>query len=282
MSCEELISEEKECSLLPIAPGTHVMVTVVPGDSLYAIANRYGSSVEAIVEANALRPPITESDLIYPGQQILVRIPGMSQASTLLHQVAAGDTLYYIAERYSSSVDLLAALNQLQRPDILSVAQLISIPAFIYEVEQGDSLFRIARRFGLSLNELIRANRNRPALSGDLIYAGFRLVIPLPSSTNILVVTPFPGSRIRTGQLLSGYARAFEANVLYQIQDANGQVITAEQVMTASIGAPSYGFFSTPITIQRSPTTPSGTILVYTRSARDGSIQDLVQVPVIF
>ncbi len=170
---------------MPISPGTHVVYTVHAGDSLFTIANQFGTSVSALVQANALYPPITEPDLIFPGQKILVRMPGMSQQSAVLHQVTEGDTMYGLAERYSVGLELLAALNQMQRPDILRVAQLVYIPAFVYEVEQGDSVFRISRRFGLPISELARANQNRPGFSPDLVYPGFRLIVPLPASTNL-------------------------------------------------------------------------------------------------
>lgn len=267
---------------MSIAPGTHVMYTIRPGDTLYSIANQFGSSVEAIVQANALYPPITEPDYIRPGQKVLVRVPGTSQQSVVLHQVTEGDTMFHLAERYSVGLDLLAAVNQMQHPDILRVAQLIYIPAFVHEVEQGDSLYAISRRYGVTLNEIIRANQGRLALSADLIYPQFKLVIPLPSSTNIAVFSPLPGSVIADGSVLSGVARAFEATVLYQIKDEQERTVTNERFFTASAGGPAFGQFQASIEIDQTPQTANGTLLVYTRSAKDGSIQDLVEVPVKF
>jgi LysM repeat protein len=259
-----------------------VVYTVRPGDSLYTIANQLGTNVPALIQANALYPPITDPDLIYPGQVIVARVPGMNQQSTVLYQVAQGDTLFRIGERFSAGVDMLAALNQLQDPDFLRVAQLLYIPAFVYEVEPGDSLFRISRRFGVSLTGLVRANRNRPGLSPDLIYPGFRLVVPLPTSTNIAVFQPLPGTKIAPGQRLSGVARAFEATIQYQIRDAAGRVVTRERAVTTSEGAPAFGRYDVAIAFDQTPTTGTGTLMVYTRSARDGSIQDLVEAPVAF
>jgi len=267
---------------MPVSPGTHVMYTVRPGDTLYSIANQFGTSVDAIVQANALYPPITDPNLIFPGWKLLIRVPGMSQQSAVLHQVTEGDTFFRIAERYSVGLDLLLALNPTETPDILRVAQLLYIPAFVYEVEQGDSLYRISRRLGIPMGELTRANAGRPGFSPDVIYPGYRLVIPLPSSTNIVVFEPLPGSRIASGQMLNGLARAFEANVLYQIRDAAGEIVAAERFVTASEGAPAYGQFQAGLSLDRPPSTSVGTLMVYTRSARDGSIQDLVEVLVYF
>jgi len=267
---------------MSISPGTHVVYTIRFGDTLYDIANRFGTSVEAIVRMNALYPPITEPDLIRPGQKLLIRVPGMSQTSAVQHQVTEGDTMYGLSQRYSVGLDMLAALNRMERPDILRVAQLVYIPAFVYEVEEGDSLYRIARRFGTTMGELVSANRNRIGFSPDLIYPGFRFVVPLPSSANVVVFQPLPGTRLTPGMTLAGAARAFEAALLYQIRDAADQIVTRERAFTASEGAPAFGTFQVPVAFERKPSTASGTLMVYTRSARDGSVQDLVEVAVTF
>ncbi len=267
---------------MPIVPGTHVVYTVRPGDSLYSIANQFGTNVPAIIEANAYRPPIAEPDLIYPGLKLLVRLPGMSQQSAVLHQVTEGDTLYRLATRYSVGLDMLAALNQLERPDILRVAQLIHVPAMVYEIEQGDTLSGIARRFGITVTDLIQANEERPGFSLDLLYAGFRLVVPLPSSANIVVYQPLPGTRIAAGQEMTGVARAFEATVLYQIRDGADRAVTEEKHFMTEEGAPAFSPFRVQLQFDGAPSTSSGTLMVYTRSAKDGSIQDLVSIPVAF
>ncbi|TMV43339.1 LysM peptidoglycan-binding domain-containing protein [Paenibacillus mesophilus] len=267
---------------MPISTGTHLLYTVRPGDSLYSIANQLGTNIQMLVQINALYPPVADPDRIFPGQVLLVRLPGMAEQSSVLYQVQPGDTLYRIAERFSLSVDMLAELNQIQEPNVLRVAQLLYIAAFVYEVEQGDSLYRISNRFGTPMSELIRANRNRPGLSPDVIYPGFRLVIPLPSSTNIVVFQPLPGTRIAPCQHLTGSARAFEAVINYQISDAMGGAVTQERAVTASQGAPAFGQYDVQLQFDQTPITQNGILMVYTRSARDGSIQDLVGVPVTF
>jgi hypothetical protein len=128
---------------------------------------------------------------------------------------------------------------------------------------------------------LIRANRNRYGTS-DVIYPGYLLIVPLPSSENIVVTGPLPGTHIAPGQIMTGNARAFEAAVLYQIRDATGGLVTREKPFMTDAGAPAFGSFSVPLSFDRQPAAQTGTILVYTRSARDGSIQDLVEVNVMF
>ncbi len=267
---------------MPISPGTHVLYTVRPGDTLYRIANAFGTNVPSLMQINAWYPPIIEPDRLYPGQALLVRLPGMSEHSAVNVQVATGDTLYAISERFSVGVDLLAALNGLERPESLRVGQLLYIPAFVYEVEPGDTLYGVARRFGVPLTELALVNRLRPCFSPDVIYPGFRFVVPLPSSTNIVVFQPMPAMRISPGARFQGAARAFEASALYRIRDAADGVVTRERAFTTSAGAPAFGRFDEPIVFDARPSTAAGTFMVYTRSANDGSVQDLVEVPVSF
>lgn len=45
---------------MAIVEGTHYIYTVRPGDTLYVIARRFGSTVQLIEQTNALYPPITD------------------------------------------------------------------------------------------------------------------------------------------------------------------------------------------------------------------------------
>ncbi|WP_173918232.1 LysM peptidoglycan-binding domain-containing protein [Halobacillus sp. Marseille-Q1614] len=265
---------------MPIVDQTHFMYTVQPGDTLYTIANRFGTNVSLIESANALYPPITDPGLIYPGQLLVLTRPGLHEVYQMVSQ---GDTLYSYAQRYSASVDLLHGINpQVANPVFIYPNQFLRVPAFIYDIEPGDTLNSLSRRFGLSLAALLNANKYRPGLSPDVIYPGYYLVVPLPSSQNILVTQPFAGTPLIDGQLLSGYARAFEGSILYRIIDSTGQVVTDESPIQTSAGAPMYGRFSTPVRFDRPPSAAEGELWVYTRSANDGSVQDLVQVAVRF
>ena len=42
-------------------------------------------------------------------------------------------------------------------------------------------------------------------------------------------------------QQIEGQARAFEANVLHQLRDTNGVIVSNERFTTADKGAPAYG-----------------------------------------
>ncbi|HEY0826722.1 MAG TPA: LysM peptidoglycan-binding domain-containing protein [Bacilli bacterium] len=268
---------------MPIVQGKHYIYTVRPGDTLYSIAARLGSNVQLIGQTNALYPPITDPGLIYPGQVLIVSEAGISQQqNAVLYIIGPGDTLTQIASRFSVSVDLMAGINQIPDPNLIYINQMITAPAFIYEVAQGDTLFRIGQFFGVTLGALLQANQRRPGLSPDVIYPGYRLIIPLPSTRNVVIFNPLPGTRIEPGQSLEGYARVFEATAQYQIRDNNGQIVTKERTITTSEGAPAYGRFSAVIQFDAEPTTSEGQLWVYSYSAKDGSIQDLTAVKVMF
>ncbi|MRG85988.1 LysM peptidoglycan-binding domain-containing protein [Salinibacillus xinjiangensis] len=265
---------------MPIVDGKSFIYTVKQGDTLYSIASRIGGTVPLLVEANAIYPPFTDPYLIFPGQVLVISTPGNRQVN---HIISSEDTLNQIAGRYSTSVDLLQGINpQFTNPDLINPNQVLHVTAFIYLVEQGDTLNQIAQRFGLPLSTIIEANRQRPGFSPDVILPGYQLIIPIPTSNNIVVFNPLPGTMIEEEQNLEGFARAFEGVILYRLVDQNGQIVTAEAPIQTSAGAPQYGAFSTSIAFEQQPTSQTGELWVYTRSPRDGSIQDLVRLFVKF
>lgn len=265
-----------------IVRNAHFIYTVHPGDTLYLLASRFASSVQAIQQANFLRPPVTDPGLLYPGQ-VLVIPRVVTERGQTLYVVGEGDTLSRMANRFSTFPELLVGINPgVQDSNLIFPGQQLLIPALIYEVASGDTLNKISRRFGVPLTVIIQANKGRLSFSPDIIWPGYRVIVPLPTSRNIAVFRPYPGTDIRSGQRLEGWARAFEANVLYQVRDRNGVIVSDERFTTASIGAPAYGEFTSTLPFDRQPTSAVGEVWVYTRSARDGSIQDLVRLKVYF
>lgn len=267
---------------MPIAEGKHYIYTVQPGDTLYNIAARLGSAVQLIEQTNSLYPPFSEPGLIYIGQVLVVSEAGLEQEREVDYIIAPGDTLYEIARRFAVGPELIAAFNAISDPSFILANQPIRVPAFIYEVDTGDTLNSIAQRFGITLQQLLAANENRPALSPDVVYPGYRLIIPLPSSRNIVITRPFPGKRITQGQTMEGYARAVGGVVYYQIRDAQNRVVTSEKTVYTLAGAPAFSPFSTVLRFDNEPETAEGEVWVYTRSPRDGSISNLTQLKVAF
>ena len=96
-----------------------VTYTVKAGDSLWLIAQRYGTTVDAIKQANDLT-----SDVIQIGQ--VLRIP-VSQEPYVEYTVKAGDSLWLIAQRYGTTVDSIKQANGLTS-NLLRVGQVLRIP----------------------------------------------------------------------------------------------------------------------------------------------------------
>lgn len=94
---------------------------VRPGDTLWAISQRYGTTVSALAQLNHIPNP----NLIYPGQ--VLQIPDSGQ-EYLLYTVRPGDTLWALSRRYGTTVSTLAQLNQIANPDLIYVGQVLRIP----------------------------------------------------------------------------------------------------------------------------------------------------------
>ncbi len=103
------------------ASSTDVYHTVQPGENLFRIALRYGTTVDAIVAANNL----PSSGAVQAGQVLL--IPVRSPATTATYVVQQGDTLYSIARRFDTTVETLAALNGLAPPYTIEVGQVLIV-----------------------------------------------------------------------------------------------------------------------------------------------------------
>ncbi|MFN8483462.1 MAG: LysM peptidoglycan-binding domain-containing protein [Anaerolineae bacterium] len=116
----------------PPPPGPQCMPYVVqPGDTVLGLAQRFGTSVEAIVEANHLTNP----HLIRAGQTLII-CPGghpvppqpPSPCCGRPYVVRPGDTLSAIALRFNTTVYALARANNLANPNAIYVGQVLNVP----------------------------------------------------------------------------------------------------------------------------------------------------------
>jgi LysM repeat protein len=96
---------------------------VQPGDTLSAIADRYGLSIEALMGLNGINDP----DLIYAGESLSVEAAGAAPV-LLTHTVVPGDTLSSIALAYGVSVEALVSANNIDDRDNIAVDRLLIIP----------------------------------------------------------------------------------------------------------------------------------------------------------
>lgn len=85
---------------------------VVPGDSLYAIARDFNTTIENILKFNN----IPNTNIIYVDQTIAIPL---SPPEAIIYTVKPGDTLYQIASKYGTSVMNLIKYNYLVSPYVI-------------------------------------------------------------------------------------------------------------------------------------------------------------------
>ncbi|KAI9828162.1 MAG: hypothetical protein M1832_003689 [Thelocarpon impressellum] len=150
--------------------------TVVSGDTLGGIAQRFGVTLDALKAAN---PQITNPDQIFPGQ--VINIPGGTPPKT--YTVVSGDTMTAIAARWGISLNCLIKANpQITDPNVIRPGDVLNIPTpgstFPYTVVAGDFMFGIATKYGITLAALQAAN---PQVTNPAsIFPGQVLNIPAP------------------------------------------------------------------------------------------------------
>jgi len=111
--------------------------------------------------------------------------------------------------------------------------------------------------------------------------------LPTPSATAltsargfITVSRPLANSRVRPPITISGDASVFEAALSWRIRDSAGRVL-AQGSTTASAGAPARGAYTITASFAVPTSDTVAIVEVYELSPRDGTIDEIVVVPVI-
>ena len=86
---------------------------------MWAIANRYDTTVEKIKNTNNL-----SSNNLFIGQVLIIP----STSSFITYTVKKGDSLWIIANKYNTTVDNIKKLNNLSS-NLLSIGQKLTLPA---------------------------------------------------------------------------------------------------------------------------------------------------------
>ncbi|WP_353809758.1 LysM peptidoglycan-binding domain-containing protein [Agromyces sp. SYSU T00194] len=173
--------------------------TVVEGDTVSAIAARFGMPTASVLALNGLG----WSSLIFPGQVLVLDDAERPAAVTPTrvddeirrHTVVEGDTVSGIASRYGLDVDDVLRVNGLDRRSLIFPGQALVLPDATgtpaasapaaapeddatpdrHTVERGDTASGIAARYGVSVQSLLDANELGWS---SVIHPGDVLVVP--------------------------------------------------------------------------------------------------------
>ncbi|HWH25929.1 MAG TPA: LysM peptidoglycan-binding domain-containing protein [Pseudolysinimonas sp.] len=195
--------------------------TVAAGDTVSAIAARFGVSTASLLALNGLG----WKSLIFPGQILKIGgtpaspplAPAAPAPAVSVHTIARGDTVSKIAAQHGVSVQALLDANGLGWSSIIYPGQTLTIPSAggaapapaiqlasqvtaaptpsastgSYTIASGDTVSRIAERFGVTVPSLLAANA---MTAQSVIYSGRKIAIPAVVTTQdgsgVTVLTP--------------------------------------------------------------------------------------------
>lgn len=154
-------------------------VYVRAGDTLWAIAREYGTTVEAIARENRIVDP----NRIFAGERLRITLSVRGNGEEI-YTVRRGDTPISIAGKFGVTLSALEDRNGLERGETIYAGDKLSIPGArmsgeFYVVRPGDTLFYISRRTGVPIRTLVGINRIKDP---DLIYAGEHLKLSAQKS----------------------------------------------------------------------------------------------------
>lgn len=194
---------------------------VQKGDTLYAIASTYNTTVDEIKRLNNLN-----SNILSIGDEL--KIPTSKSAipntepilDSNSYIVKRGDTLYSIAK--NNNVNLQDLINSNNLTDYeLYIGQILKIPSGNnstdeYIVKSGDTLYSIARQFDTTVNNIKSLNN----LSSNTLNIGQVLKINSDRNMNIDVENRNKTHKVEKGDTLYSIARKYDTTVK-QLREIN-------------------------------------------------------------
>ncbi len=171
------------------------------GENLFRIAQRYGTTVEAIALANGIKD-VTQ---IAVGQRLL--IPNVAPSAPGIptsYVVQPGDSLVNLSLRYGMPIAAIAQQNLIVNPALVYVGEELSLQdgagsqpqiktGWLHIVQPDDNLYRVAARYDVSIDRIRKTN----SLKRDsVLYPGQRLVIPGDEDSPPLVDVPQPFAQV--------------------------------------------------------------------------------------
>ncbi len=158
--------------------GTPSTYAIQAGDTLYALALKWGTTSDAIAQLNG----ITDPSGLQIGQ--VIKVPGgassapsgtstagTNSGSPSTYAIVAGDNLYSLALKWGTTSDAIAQLNNITDPTTLQIGQVLKVPggssaaptgtpasaggSGTYTVVTGDNLSSLAAAWGTSVDKIM-------------------------------------------------------------------------------------------------------------------------------
>ena len=202
------------------------LYTVKRGDTLYQIASKFNTTVDAIKSLNNLT-----SNNLSIGQVLKIPTTNINPDNDIEEYIVkSGDTLYSIARQFDVSVNDLIEYNNLPTT-ILSQGQILRIPVIgpsnvLYIVKPGDTLYQIANSYGVTIDSIKKLNN----LTNNILSIGQELYIP---EGTIIEETNFVVYQVEPGDTLYSIARRYNTtpDAIKEYNNLTSNLLTINQVL---------------------------------------------------
>lgn len=188
---------------------TNNSYTVLPGDSIYAIARKLNINPNDLMKANNLN----HSSILNIGDTLVLptdREIKIEQSEIESYIVKPGDTLYGIGRRYNITPEEITKMNNLNS-NFIHVGQKLKIinnnNYLSYKVIQGDTLYNLAQQHNTTVDKIKDVNN----LFNDVLAVGQHIKIPDERQINNLDENNI--YTIQEGDTLYGIASKFDVTV---------------------------------------------------------------------
>ncbi len=209
----------------------YISYTIQKGQTLYAIAKQFNTTVADILAAN----PALDVQLYYAGDVICVPRAGTT-CNGIQYTIKRGDSFYLIAQRYGIPLANILAANPGVDPARLQVGQVICVPTgtpvppvvptgcaagdSVHTVTRGQTFTDILVLYNVSYSALAGEN---PGVNLSALQVGQNLCVP-PAGTRGACGTGKGPYVLVPGDTLSTLASRFRTSV--------GGILMANPTMT--------------------------------------------------
>lgn len=138
---------------------------VIPGETLFDIAKKVGSTVAELERINGIKNG-TNIDGSY------IIIPNKDSVTFESYKVKKGDSVYSIAKKYNVDYQTLLLLNGLNNNEFIYPDQEILIPRGnekIYVTKEGDTIQSISKKLDKKEQDIISKNSTIKILPDQII-----------------------------------------------------------------------------------------------------------------